>query len=51
MRFSSSGSRAVRPFLVGMFVDALGNGLYVPLTLLFIQQVTGLPPATVGLGG
>ncbi|MEV4801914.1 MFS transporter [Nonomuraea sp. NPDC049421] len=50
MRFTSSGSRAVRPFLVGMFVDALGNGLYVPLTLLFIQQVTGLPPATVGLG-
>ncbi|WP_345396133.1 hypothetical protein [Nonomuraea salmonea] len=41
----------MRPFLVGMFVDALGNGLYVPLTLLFIQQVTGLPPATVGLGG
>ncbi|MGP4101087.1 MFS transporter [Nonomuraea sp. KM90] len=41
---------AVRPFLVGMFVDALGNGLYVPLTLLFIQQVTGLPATTVGLG-
>lgn len=40
----------MRLFLVGMFVDALGNGLYVPLTLLFIQQVTGLPPATVGLG-
>ncbi|MEV4468780.1 MFS transporter [Nonomuraea sp. NPDC049504] len=50
MRFSSSGSPAVRPFLIGMFVDALGSGLYVPLTLLFIQQVTGLPPATVGLG-
>ncbi|MEO3875741.1 MFS transporter [Nonomuraea sp. B12E4] len=41
---------AVRPFLVGMFVDALGNGLYVPLTLLFIQQVTGLPGPMVGLG-
>ncbi|SDJ35813.1 MFS transporter [Nonomuraea jiangxiensis] len=33
-----------------MFVDALGNGLYVPLTLLFIQQVTGLPATTVGVG-
>lgn len=40
----------VRPFLVGMFVDALGNGLYVPLTLLFIHEVTGLPMTTVGLG-
>ncbi|MDP4506568.1 MFS transporter [Nonomuraea turcica] len=33
-----------------MFVDALGSGLYLPLTLLFIQQVTGLPATTVGLG-
>ncbi|MGN9836708.1 MFS transporter [Nonomuraea sp. H19] len=41
---------ALRPFLVGMFVDALGNGLYLPLTLLFIQQVTGLPITTVGVG-
>ncbi|WP_214409169.1 MFS transporter [Sphaerisporangium fuscum] len=40
----------VRPFLVGMFVDALGSGLYVPLTLLFIHQVTGLPMTTVGVG-
>ncbi|MFD1939885.1 MULTISPECIES: MFS transporter [Nonomuraea] len=39
-----------RPFLAGMFVDALGNGLYVPLTLLFIREVTGLPMTTVGLG-
>ncbi|MBN6055009.1 MFS transporter, partial [Nonomuraea sp. RK-328] len=39
-----------RPFLVGMFVDALGSGLYIPLTLLFIHQVTGLPLATVGVG-
>jgi MFS family permease len=35
---------------VGIFVDALGSGLYLPLTLLFIQQVTGLPATTVGLG-
>ncbi|RJL35496.1 MFS transporter [Bailinhaonella thermotolerans] len=37
-------------FLVGMFVDALGNGLYVPLTLLFIHEVTGLPTPVVGAG-
>ncbi|GII31884.1 MFS transporter [Planotetraspora mira] len=33
-----------------MFVDALGSGIYVPLTLLFIHEVTGLPLTTVGLG-
>ncbi|SEG93982.1 Predicted arabinose efflux permease, MFS family [Nonomuraea solani] len=49
---STSTTRVVgaRPFLVGMFVDALGNGLYLPLTLLFIHEVTGLPMTTVGLG-
>ncbi|NRQ40741.1 MFS transporter [Nonomuraea sp. NN258] len=39
-----------RAFLAAMFVDALGSGLYVPLTLLFITEVTGLPVTTVGLG-
>jgi MFS family permease len=33
-----------------MFVDALGSGLYLPLTLLFVHQVSGLPLAEVGLG-
>ncbi|MEV0231326.1 MFS transporter [Nonomuraea sp. NPDC050786] len=47
---SSPRTPATGPFLVGMFVDALGNGLYVPLTLLFIQEVTGLPTSTVGVG-
>ncbi|MEV4395593.1 MFS transporter [Nonomuraea sp. NPDC049607] len=50
MLVSPPRDRAVRLFLVGMFVDALGNGLYVPLTLLFIQRVTGLPMPVVGLG-
>ncbi|MBX6169443.1 MAG: MFS transporter, partial [Thermobispora bispora] len=49
MLISPPRNRAVRPFLVGMFVDALGSGLYMPLTLLFIQQMTGLPETTVGL--
>ncbi|MFI6504918.1 MFS transporter [Nonomuraea typhae] len=47
---SAERGSGVRPFLVGMFVDALGSGLYVPLTLLFIHTVTGLPMTTVGLG-
>ncbi|WP_063765405.1 MFS transporter [Nonomuraea candida] len=47
---SLTRTAGVRPFLVGMFVDALGNGLYVPLTLLFVHEVTGLPMTTVGLG-
>ncbi|WP_433437040.1 MFS transporter [Nonomuraea sp. CA-141351] len=47
---STERQSGVRPFLVGMFVDALGNGLYVPLTLLFIHTVTGLPMTVVGLG-
>ncbi|MFI5857590.1 MFS transporter [Streptomyces parvulus] len=37
-------------FLAALFVDALGSGLYLPLTLLFIHEVTGLSVATVGLG-
>ncbi|MGR6918707.1 MFS transporter [[Actinomadura] parvosata] len=47
---SLTGLAGVRPFLAGMFVDALGSGLYVPLTLLFIHEVTGLPMTAVGLG-
>ncbi|GAB3158280.1 MFS transporter [Micromonospora sonneratiae] len=41
---------AGRGYLTGLFVDALGSGLYLPLTLLFIHEVTGLSVATVGLG-
>ncbi|MFI6788822.1 MFS transporter [Nonomuraea sp. NPDC050383] len=51
LRFSPrTRASTTGPFLVGMFVDALGNGLYVPLTLLFIREVTGLPTPVVGLG-
>ncbi|WP_326609450.1 MFS transporter [Streptomyces scopuliridis] len=32
-----------------MFVDALGSGLYLPLTLVFIHEVTGLSATSVGL--
>lgn len=37
-------------YLAGMFVDALGSGLYLPFTLVFVQAVTELPVQTVGLG-
>ncbi len=37
-------------YLAGLFVDALGSGLYLPLTLLFIHQVTGLSVEVIGLG-
>ncbi|MBB5079281.1 MFS transporter [Nonomuraea endophytica] len=47
---SSARVRGERAFLTGMSVDALGSGLYVPLTLLFIHEVTGLSMAVVGLG-
>lgn len=47
---SAQRQSGVRPFLVGMFVDALGSGLYYPLTLLFLHRVTGLPMTVVGLG-
>ncbi|MFI6390929.1 MFS transporter [Nonomuraea sp. NPDC050540] len=47
---SATRVRGGRAFLTGMFVDALGSGLYVPLTLLFIHEVTGLSMAVVGLG-
>ncbi|MEV7383515.1 MFS transporter [Streptomyces lydicus] len=37
-------------YLAALFVDALGSGLYLPLTLVFIHEVTGLSVTSVGLG-
>ncbi|MEV6796549.1 MFS transporter [Streptomyces sp. NPDC051320] len=37
-------------YLAALFVDALGSGLYLPLTLVFIHKVTGLSVTSVGLG-
>lgn len=37
-------------YLAALFVDALGSGLYLPLTLVFIHEVTGLSATSVGLG-
>ncbi|MFE3637049.1 MFS transporter [Streptomyces sp. NPDC059168] len=35
-------------YMVGMVVDATGNGMYVPLSLLYFHHVTGLPVTGVG---
>jgi MFS family permease len=37
-------------YLAALFVDALGSGLYLPLTLVFIHEVTGVSATRVGLG-
>ncbi|SCG45991.1 Major Facilitator Superfamily protein [Micromonospora echinaurantiaca] len=43
-------STAGTGYLAGLFVDALGSGLYLPLTVLFFHQVTRLPVTSIGLG-
>jgi MFS family permease len=52
IRASARPRRRVAGFgyLAGLFVDALGSGLYLPLTLLFVHKVTGLSVEVVGLG-
>jgi MFS family permease len=52
----SRGSRAVRPdripgeraLLGAMAVDAVGNGMYIPFSLVFFHHITGLSFAVVG---
>ncbi|WP_441246161.1 MFS transporter [Kitasatospora sp. McL0602] len=38
-----------RLLLTGLAVDALGNGMYVPFSLVFFRHVTGLPLPVIGL--
>jgi MFS family permease len=35
-------------YMLGMMVDSLGNGIYLPLSLLYFHRVTGLPLVQVG---
>ncbi|MEU9885111.1 MFS transporter [Sphaerisporangium sp. NPDC051011] len=35
--------------MAGMVIDATGNGMYLPLSLLFFHHVTGLPIERVGV--
>lgn len=36
-------------YVVALFIDALGSGLYLPLSLLYFQSVAALPLGAVGL--
>ncbi|GAA4848246.1 MFS transporter [Kitasatospora terrestris] len=38
-----------RGLVAGLAVDALGNGMYVPFSLVFFRHVTGLPLPVIGL--
>jgi MFS family permease len=42
--------RDARIFAIASVVDALGSGLFLPVTALFFVKVVGLPTANVGLG-
>jgi MFS family permease len=42
--------RDARIYAVASVVDALGNGLFLPITALFFVKVVGLPTTRVGLG-
>lgn len=39
-----------RRVLVASFVDALGTGLFLPLTVAYLSRVVGLPSIQIGLG-
>ena len=43
-------TRDARVFAVAAVVDALGNGLFLPITTLFFVKVVGLPVTQVGVG-
>ncbi|MEV0619796.1 MFS transporter [Nonomuraea sp. NPDC050404] len=46
---AGESGRKGRPLLVAVAVDALGTGLYLPLSLLYFLKVTDLDLATIGL--
>jgi MFS family permease len=41
---------ARRRFIAASFVDAIGNGIYVPLTMLFVHHLTGQSLTAIGTG-
>jgi MFS family permease len=42
--------RPARRFITASFVDAIGNGIYVPLTMLFVHSLTGQSLTAIGTG-
>ncbi|WP_354640307.1 MFS transporter [Kitasatospora camelliae] len=45
----SPGFPGERSLMTALAIDALGNGMYVPFSLVFFRHVTGLPLAVIGL--
>ncbi len=43
-------ARIRRRFIVASLVDSVGNGIYVPLTMLFVHALTGLSLFAIGAG-
>ncbi|GAA2310625.1 MFS transporter [Glycomyces scopariae] len=47
---STSPEAVRRRFIAASFVDALGQGVYVPLTMLFVHALTGQTLTAIGTG-
>ncbi|GAB3235608.1 MFS transporter [Glycomyces halotolerans] len=47
---SASETSPRRRFIAASLVDSVGNGLYVPLTMLFVHALTGLSMVAIGAG-
>ncbi|MEU6860543.1 MFS transporter [Glycomyces sp. NPDC046736] len=45
-----STTRARRRFIAASLVDAVGDGIYVPLTMLFVHSLTGQSLTAIGTG-
>ncbi|MCI0143655.1 MFS transporter [Arthrobacter bambusae] len=43
------GRLGFRAMLVGLGVDNFGSGLFLPLTLVYLEQVVGIPLSTAGV--
>lgn len=43
-------SRDARRFLFVSLVDALGSGMFAPISILYLTRIVGLSPALAGLG-
>lgn len=50
MRSTLPETSARRRFIAASFVDAIGDGIYVPLTMLFVHSLTGQSLTAIGAG-
>jgi hypothetical protein len=47
---NAAGDSPQRKLLAASFADALGTGLFLPLSVIYLTRIVGLSPARVGLG-